>query len=98
MDQGFSAVPPQVGPWQLHGIEINPYAYDLAQMTVWIGYLQWMQINGFGEPQEPILQALDDLQLHGRDPRPAASDGPETSPNGRRWTSSSAIRRFWATR
>ena len=38
---------PQVGPWQLYGIEINPYAFELAQMTVWIGYpavdaIQWI--------------------------------------------------------
>ena len=59
MDRGFSGYLPQVGPWQLHGIELNPYAYELAQMTVWIGWLQWIQSNGFGEPQEPILQALD---------------------------------------
>lgn len=58
MDRGFSGYLPQVGPWQLHGIEINPYAYELAQMTVWIGWLQWIQSNGFGEPQEPILQEL----------------------------------------
>jgi hypothetical protein len=25
---------PTVGPWQLYGIEVNPYAHDLAQMTV----------------------------------------------------------------
>ena len=48
---------PRVGPWQLYGIEINPYAYELAQMTVWIGYLQWMHDNGFGSPHDPILQA-----------------------------------------
>jgi len=59
MDQGFSGFLPQVGPWQLYGIEINAYAYELAQMTVWIGWLQWIQSNGFGEPQEPILQVLD---------------------------------------
>jgi type II restriction/modification system DNA methylase subunit YeeA len=58
MDRGFPGFLPHVGPWQLHGIEVNPYAYELAQMTVWIGWLQWTQANGFGEPQEPILQAL----------------------------------------
>jgi type II restriction/modification system DNA methylase subunit YeeA len=50
---------PQVGPWQLHGIEINPYAHDLAQMTIWIGYLQWTRANGFGVTQDPILRLLD---------------------------------------
>ena len=47
-----------VGPWQLYGIEINPYAHDLAQMTVWIGWLQWRKFNGFGSPEEPILRAI----------------------------------------
>jgi hypothetical protein len=47
-----------VGPWQLHGIELNKYAFELAQMTVWIGYLQWVRKNGFGHPQEPILRPM----------------------------------------
>lgn len=49
---------PLVGPWQLHGIELNPYAYDLAQMTVWIGYLQWTRANGFGITQSPVLRTM----------------------------------------
>jgi hypothetical protein len=49
---------PGVGPWQLHGIELNKYAFELAQMTVWIGYLQWVKKNGFGHPQEPILRPM----------------------------------------
>ena len=57
-DAGLGAVLPMVGPWQLHGIEINPYAHDLAQMTVWIGWLQWRKFNGFGSPEEPILRAI----------------------------------------
>ena len=27
----------QIGPWQFYGIEINPYAFELAQTTLWIG-------------------------------------------------------------
>ena len=50
---------PQVGPWQLYGIELNPYAFDLAQMTVWIGYLQWTRANGFGITQDPILRTME---------------------------------------
>ncbi len=57
-DKGLGAFLPLVGPWQLHGIEINPYAFDLAQMTVWIGWLQWIRANGFGFPPEPILRPL----------------------------------------
>ncbi|MEO6061749.1 MAG: DNA methyltransferase, partial [Thermoflexales bacterium] len=31
---------PRVSPQNVYGIEINPYAHELAQATVWIGYLQ----------------------------------------------------------
>ncbi len=57
-DNGLGAFLPMVGPAQLFGIEINPYAHDLAQMTVWIGWLQWIRANGFGFPADPILKPL----------------------------------------
>src|SRR5437016_10830838 len=41
---------PLVQPKQLAGIEINPYAQQLAQVVIWIGYLQWMHHNGFKAP------------------------------------------------
>lgn len=62
MSQGFPAFIPHVGPWQLHGIEINPYAFELAQMSVWIGYLQWIRHNGFGEPEDPVLRPMDTFE------------------------------------
>ncbi len=48
-------------PTQLHGIEINAYAHELAQATIWIGYIQWLHENGFGVPGEPILKPLDTI-------------------------------------
>ena len=54
---------PMVGPAQLHGIEINPYAQELAQATIWIGYIQWLRDNGLGLPEEPILKPLDAIKL-----------------------------------
>ena len=51
-----------VSPAQLHGIEINPYAHELAQTTIWIGYIQWLRDNGFGFPAEPILKPLDTIR------------------------------------
>jgi len=57
-EAGFEALPPRVGPWQLFGIEINEYAYDLAQMVVWIGYLQWMLQYGYRVEREPILAGM----------------------------------------
>ena len=53
---------PQVGPEQLGGIEINEYAHELAQITVWIGYIQWLRDNGFGHPKPPILKPLDTIK------------------------------------
>ncbi|MGO8704752.1 MAG: class I SAM-dependent DNA methyltransferase [Candidatus Brocadiia bacterium] len=59
---GMGGFLPMVGPWQLYGIEINPYAYELAQMTVWIGYLQWVRDNGLGNVGEPVLRKLDNFK------------------------------------
>jgi methylase of polypeptide subunit release factors len=63
-ENGLNAFLPGVGPWQLHGIEINAYAHDLAQMTVWIGWLQWIHANGFGFPADPVLRSLSDNIRH----------------------------------
>jgi hypothetical protein len=51
-----------VSPSQLYGIETNPYAHELAQITVWIGYLQWRFENGFRNIPEPILRVLNNIQ------------------------------------
>lgn len=53
---------PTVSPTQLFGIEINAYAHELAQTTVWIGYIQWLRENGFGTPSEPILKPLQNIK------------------------------------
>ena len=36
---------PRIGPEVVKGIEINPYAAELARVTVWIGEIQWMRRN-----------------------------------------------------
>jgi type II restriction/modification system DNA methylase subunit YeeA len=61
-ESGLGTFLPQVGPWQFYGIEINPYAFELAQTTLWIGYLQWVQANGFGVDADPILRAMDNFK------------------------------------
>src|ERR1035441_10621229 len=57
-DQGFTPQFPQVNPLQLHCLEIDPYAPDLAQTVVWIGYIQWLRANGYGFPADPILKRM----------------------------------------
>ncbi len=53
---------PRVRPTQLAGIEINPYAAELAQVVIWIGYLQWMHANGFNAPRNPILENIASIE------------------------------------
>lgn len=50
---------PEVDVHQLRAIETNPYAFELAQVSVQIGYLQWMRDNGFAVNREPVLQVLE---------------------------------------
>jgi type II restriction/modification system DNA methylase subunit YeeA len=53
---------PFVRPTQLHGIEVNPYAQELAQVVIWIGFLQWMKFNGFIAPSDPVLDPMESIQ------------------------------------
>ena len=53
---------PQIGPEVVYGIEINPYAAELARVSVWIGEIQWMLRNGFSATENPILRPLDNIE------------------------------------
>lgn len=53
---------PTVGPEVVQGIEINPYAAELARITVWIGEIQWMRKNGFDLNRRPVLRALKNIE------------------------------------
>ena len=59
---GFQRAFPDVGPANVKGIEINPYAAELARVSVWIGEIQWMRRNGFAEARNPILKPLDTIE------------------------------------
>ena len=51
----------RVGAEAVLGIEINPYAAELARLTVWITELQWQLRNSFGIKRAPILGRLDGI-------------------------------------
>jgi type II restriction/modification system DNA methylase subunit YeeA len=53
---------PQVGPQAVLGIELNPYAAELARVVIWIGEIQWMISNGFAYLRDPILKPLDSIE------------------------------------
>jgi len=53
---------PQVGPEAVLGIEINPYAAELARVSVWIGHIQWARRHGLPAPADPVLRSLDTIE------------------------------------
>mgnify|MGYP000921064073 CR=1 FL=1 len=61
LQRGF----PAVGPEAVLGIELNPYAAELARLTVWIGEIQWMLGHGYNLNAQPILKPLNTIE--GRD-------------------------------
>ncbi len=59
--RGLSQLP-MVRPTQLAGIEINQYAQELAQVVIWIGYLQWKRQNGFTPDTDPVLEPFESIR------------------------------------
>ncbi len=53
---------PKVSVHQLKAIELSAYAFELAQVSVQIGFLQWRRDNGFDNDRTPVLQKLDGFQ------------------------------------
>lgn len=53
----------QVNPSQFLGIELNPRAAAIADLVIWIGYLQW-HFKRFGNipPIEPVLRAYNNIE------------------------------------
>lgn len=86
-----------VDPHQFLGLELNPRAAAIAELVVWIGYLQQHYRTRTGHPGEPILRAFRNINSGAREgfdavltwdgfPAPAAEmrDGTEAYPNARR--------------
>jgi len=49
---------PQVGPEAVLGLEVNPYAAELARVSVWIGHIQWARRHGFPTPAAMRVGAM----------------------------------------
>ncbi|MCY3543511.1 MAG: class I SAM-dependent DNA methyltransferase, partial [Chloroflexi bacterium] len=61
-EQGWHGMIPQVNPSQMAGIELDHYAAELARTALWIGYIQWHELNGFRYERNPILTPLDTIR------------------------------------
>ncbi|PKN07440.1 MAG: SAM-dependent methyltransferase [Deltaproteobacteria bacterium HGW-Deltaproteobacteria-8] len=52
-----------VDPHQFLGIELNPRAAHIAEMVLWIGYLQWhFRTHGTVAPPEPIIRTFHNIE------------------------------------
>ncbi len=52
-----------VDPHQFLGIELNPRAAALAELVLWIGYLQWhLRTRGNALPAEPVLKKFRNIE------------------------------------
>ncbi len=52
-----------VDPHQFLGIDVNPRAVALAELVLWIGYLQWhFRTRGQTPPREPVLKKFNNIQ------------------------------------
>jgi hypothetical protein len=54
-----------VDPHQLLGIELNPRAAAIAELVLWIGYLQWhFRTRGNAVPPQPVLRDFKQHRMH----------------------------------
>ncbi|WP_171210825.1 class I SAM-dependent DNA methyltransferase [Ruegeria sp. HKCCA5426] len=52
-----------VDPHQFLGIELNPWAAAVAELVLWIGYLQWhFRTYGKAAPSEPVLRDFKNIE------------------------------------
>ena len=61
--KGWEEIYIRVKPSQMLGLEINPYAVELARTAIWIGYIQWHQANGIHYRHTPILETMETIRL-----------------------------------
>jgi hypothetical protein len=81
-----------IDPHQFLGMEINPRAAAIAELVLWIGYLQWHFRTKGGVPAEPILRQFKNIEVKNAVltwdgyPAPQVVDGKEAYPNPKRPT------------
>jgi type II restriction/modification system DNA methylase subunit YeeA len=59
---GISGFVPRVDLKAVMGIELDSYAAELARLTLWIGYLQWLRKNAARPVEDPVLSTLDQIE------------------------------------
>ena len=85
--QGWYDLRPTVKPIQMLGLEVNPYAAELARTALWIGYIQWHDANGIQYRQSPILSKMDNI----RQTDAILADGDTENPRETDWPAAEFI-------
>ena len=52
----------EVSPEQFHGIEVKPWAREIAELTLWIGFHQFWRAHHDLQPPEPVLRDTGTLE------------------------------------
>ncbi|MEL7430335.1 MAG: DNA methyltransferase, partial [Pseudomonadota bacterium] len=80
----------EVDPHQFLGLELNHRARYIAELVLWIGFLQWHKRNSGGLPSDPVLRDYGNIKQGDAVltwdgyPVPTIKEGKETFPNARR--------------
>ncbi len=80
----------EVDPQQFHGLELNPRARQIAELVLWIGFLQWHKRNRGELPSDPVLRDYGNIRQGDAVltwdgyPVPKIVDGKEILPKPRR--------------
>lgn len=80
----------EIDPHQFLGLELNPRAAAIAELVVWIGFLQWHYKTHDSHPAEPILKDFKNIKVQDavltwdEQPNFKVVDGKETCTNPRR--------------
>jgi hypothetical protein len=53
----------EMGPQNFLGIEVKPWAREIAELTLWIGFHQFWKRHHAVQPPEPVLQDTGTLEL-----------------------------------
>jgi hypothetical protein len=52
-----------IDPHQFLGLEVNPRAANIAELVLWIGYLQWhYRTHGDTPPTEPVIKKFKNIE------------------------------------
>ncbi len=80
---GVNGLQRRIGPKNMLGIDIDPFAADLTRMSLWIGYIQWNIERNIDTTRDPVLgraeqiECRDAILAEDEDGNPIPAEWPE---------------------